>query len=65
MSDSSEESKAPKSWLKKEETKEEPKAKVKVGDSNKDGFKVIEILSDGRLVVSSSSEAKVIKASEF
>ena len=46
----------------KEEKKS--KSKVKVGDK-KDGYEVLAVLEDGRLCVSSATEAKVIKASEF
>jgi hypothetical protein len=54
------------SFAKTEEKKEVKKSepKVKVGDKKGD-YTVLTVLEDGRLVVSSSTEAKVIKASEF
>ena len=50
------------SWSIKTDKK---KPKVKVGDKNAEGFKVLEVLEDGRLLVSSREEAKVIKDSDF
>jgi hypothetical protein len=50
------------SWSIKADKK---KSKVKVGDTNNEGFKVLEVLEDGRLLVSSREEAKVIKDSDF
>jgi len=50
------------SWSIKADKK---KSKVKVGDTNNEGFKVLEVLEDGRLLVSSREEAKVIKDSDL
>ena len=52
----------------KEEENPEPMfvlSLYKVGDVNKDGFKVISVRPDGKLLVSNKNAAKVVSQDEF
>jgi len=45
--------------------KDKKVAKFKVGDKNSEGFEVLEVLPDGRMMISREDSAKVVSPDEF